>query len=63
MTYLHSSAETDLREPYHPREQGLWAAHFSKLMGKLEASRNTVASVLGSEVLPAFSLQEPRWGL
>lgn len=62
MASLHSSAETDPREPYHPREQGLWAAHFSNLMGKLEANRNTVASVLGSKVSQLSLFRSPGGG-
>lgn len=62
MASLHSSAEADPREPYHPREQGLWAAHFSNLMEKLEANRNTVASVLGSKVSQLSLFRSPGGG-
>lgn len=62
MASLHSSAEADPREPYHPREQGLWAAHFSNLMEKLEANRNTVASVLGSKVSQLCLFRSPGGG-
>lgn len=63
---VHSSAEKGLSvslglgDPHHPSEQGLWAARFSKLMGKPEANRDTVPS--GVRRSPQLSLSRSRGG-